>query len=138
MATDAVGNVNVAPGVTAERGPTTDLELLASTAGWTQQGVTLKTDQGTLAVGTPIEKDSSTAYYVKSATTSTTVEGFLRNQVDTGVAANGDLPKEGNIVLKGVLKYSLIKAANGATDLAAGAVTALAARKNLVRDLFIF
>lgn len=64
------------------------------------------------------------------------VEGFLRDQVDTGVT--GDLAKFGNIVLRGVLTYSLIKAANGAADLDANTLAVLGARRDANRDLLIF
>jgi hypothetical protein len=130
---DSVGNVIYAPG-SSKKGFTTDLELLQSTSGWTQFGVTLKQGQGVLAVGTPLTKDSATGTYVAASPTATSgVEGFLRLETDTGVVGT-DLPRLGNCVDKGVLKYSLIKAANGATDLTAGLLTSLGARINANRD----
>lgn len=133
-----VGNVNVAPNGVTTTGFTTDKELLNSTgAGWSQAGVTLKPGQGDLPVGTPLVKDSSTAYYVKAATNATTIEGFLRYAVDTGSSAS-DAPKFGNIVLRADVKYSLVKAANGGSDLAAGGITSLNGRLDSVRDSFIF
>lgn len=134
--TDAVGNVNVGPGA-AVTAYTTNVELLAATgSGYNQDGVTLKVGQGTLATGTPIVYDSASTQYVAAATNATAIDGFLRDQVDTGVV--GDIPKLGNRVFKGVLKYSVIKAANGGTDLAAGALAALFARVDTRRDYFIF
>ena len=64
------------------------------------------------------------------------VSGFLRKRVDTG--AVGSIPKYGARVYSGNLKYSVIKAANNNTDLAAATVTALNARIDASRDYFIF
>jgi hypothetical protein len=63
--------------------------------------------------------------------------GFLRLETDTGVAGT-DLPRLGNVVYRGTLKYSLIKAANGATDLTAAVNAALFGRVDLDRDFYIF
>jgi hypothetical protein len=100
--------------------------------------VTLKQGQGVLAVGTPLTLDSPSGTYVAAATNATSgVVGFLRHETDTGVAGT-DLPRMGACVYRGTLKYSLIKAANGNTDLAAGLNTALGARVDTVRDFYIF
>lgn len=132
-----VGNVIYAPSGVTVVAPTTDVELLNSTgAGWTQAGVTLKPGQGTLAVGTPLVKDSSTSMYVKAATAATVIEGFLRLAVDTG--ASGDLAKLGNLLRSGDAKYSVIKAANANTDITAGAIASVNGRLDAVRDSFIF
>lgn len=64
------------------------------------------------------------------------VIGFLRRETYTGVT--GDIPKHANVVWKGTLKYSLIKAANGATDLSAATLAALGARVDLKRDFLNF
>lgn len=136
---DSVGNVIYAPGA-SKKAFTTDDELLASTVegSWSQFGVTLKQGQGVLKVGTPLTKDAPTGTYVAAATNATSgVVGFLRLETDTGVSGT-DLPRMGNAVYRGVLKYSLIKAANGATDLAAGLNTALGARLDSDRDFYIF
>ncbi len=66
----------------------------------------------------------------------TALVGFLRREVNTGVA--GDIPKFGNRVYKGILKYSLIKAANGGVDLTTQQLTALGARVDANRDYLIF
>lgn len=60
---DSVGNVVQAPsfGVTAA---TTDDEILFSTAGFTQIGVTLKPGKGVLAAGTLLARVTSTKLYV--------------------------------------------------------------------------
>lgn len=216
---DAVGNVNVAPGFGV--GPkTTNVELLGSEVGFTQDGVLLRVGNGTLAVGTALvryEDDTfgplgsadrqvatsvtftdagdlvttptahnlevgdevqvasvttttgispATTYYVKTVPSATTltlsttnggstlalttngtggaltgletagdVVGFLRRQVYTGVA--GDIPKYGNRVYQGTLKYNLIRAANGNAPLAAATLTGLGARVDTVRDFLI-
>lgn len=133
---DSVGNVIYAPG--ASKTPyTTDNELLASGKNWSQFGVTLKQGQGVLAVGTPLTKDSGTGTYVAAASTATSgVVGFLRLETDTGVAGT-TLPRMGDVVYTGVLKYSLIKAANANTDLTAGLLTSLGARVDTDRDFLI-
>lgn len=59
--TDALGNVNVAPG-TAASALTTSKELLASTVGFSQDGVTLGLGQGVLAVGTPLARFEDGTY----------------------------------------------------------------------------
>lgn len=64
------------------------------------------------------------------------IVGFLRREVYTGVS--GDIPKLGNRVYRGTLKYSVIKAANGGVDLANDALTALKARLDTNRDYLIF
>ena len=128
----APGGVNVVPF-------TTDVELLNSTgAGWTQAGVTLKPGQGVLDVGTPIVKDGSSAMYLKAATNATTaIEGFLRTAVDTG-SSSSDPARLGNIVRHADVKYSVVKAANGGSDLTSGAIATLNGRLDTVRDSFIF
>lgn len=99
--------------------------------------VTLSTTLGgsTLALTT----DGSAVNAVETtehATTAAEVSGFLRLQVDTGVT--GDIPKLGNRVYRGVLKYSVIKAANGGVDLTTPTLTALGARVDVATDRLIF
>jgi hypothetical protein len=62
--------------------------------------------------------------------------GFLRHQTDT--SALDGYNRLGNRVFRGVLKYSVIKAANGAVDLSTNLLTALGARVDTVRDYLIF
>lgn len=222
--TDALGNVNVAPGYSSVD-PTTNKELLASSIGWTQDGVQLAVGNGTLAVGTPLSRfddgtfgptgggdtpdrvigevtgatdgtftaasdhglaagdavefsdiaggltgvTAGTKYYViatgltatvfevsataggsavtisaggtatateVTASESANISGFLRRETDTGVA--GDLPKYGNCVYRGTLKYDLIKAANGGNDLTSDQLTQLNARVDADRGFLIF
>jgi hypothetical protein len=135
---DAVGNVVPAPSGVTQKAFTTDVELLNSTgAGWTQSGVTLKPGQGVLAVGTPLVQDNATKQYVKAATNATVIEGFLRAQVDTG-SLSSDPVKQGNLVRRADVKYSVVKAANGNSDLTSSAVNSLNGRLDTVRDSFIF
>ena len=222
--TDALGNVNVAPGGVTATPTNNNHELLASTVGWSQDGVTLAVGNGTLAVGTPIARfddntcgplggdtpdrvvgtatgatdgtftttsahglaagdavqfsniaggltgvSAGTTYYViasgltstvfkvsataggsavtisaggtatvteVTAAEGTDIIGFLRRETDTGV--DGDIPKFGNVVYRGVLNYSLIKAANGNTDLTSDQLTQLNARVDSERGYLIF
>jgi hypothetical protein len=62
--------------------------------------------------------------------------GFLYTSVDTG--ASTDAPHQGNIILGGVLKYSLIKAAIGGVDLPADVVSTLNATINTVYGFLKF
>jgi hypothetical protein len=142
---DAVGDVILAPGSPARIGPTTDVELLSSTnpGSYLQRGVTLKVGQGYLPVGAPLKKDSGTNYYVVDTANSTAVEGFLRYAANTGVT--GDIPKAANIVTRGTLKYSVVKAAllslnavSSGSGLTSGAISTLNGRVDTVRDEFIF
>jgi len=135
---DQVGNVIHAPSGVTVLATTTDVELLNSTGGgWTQAGVTLKPGQGVLAVGTPLVKDNSTSMYVKAATNATVVEGFLRLAVDTGSDSSAPVHL-GNIVRRADVKYSVVKAANGNSDLTSGAIASLNGRLDSIRDSFIF
>lgn len=223
MTNAALGNVNVAPGGVTTVPYTTNVELLASTVGWTQDGVTLAVGQGVLAVGTPLVKyedgtagpagatvtrevaesatftaadntvttpvdhdlvvgdkvsfanvvggagiTANTVLFVQSVPSATTFTvaatsggaaiditsdgtsgvvtqtetdgtvliGFLRRETDTGVA--GDLAKLGNVVYRGILKYDVIKAANGGADLTSQQLSDLGARVDADRDFLIF
>lgn len=60
--TAALGNVNVAPGGVTQSPLTTNKELLASSVGWAQDGVTLAVGNGVLAVGTPLAKNEDGFY----------------------------------------------------------------------------
>lgn len=138
MTSPQVGNVIYAPGGVNLQPFTTDVELLNSTGGgWTQAGVTLKPGQGVLLPGTPLVKDSSTSMYVKADNAATSIEGFLRLGVDTGSDSSAAV-KLGNIVRRADVKYSVVKAANGGSDLTSGAISSLNGRLDTVRDSFIF
>jgi hypothetical protein len=135
---DAVGNVVPAPSGVTQVTTTTDKELVRSFGGgFTQDGVTLKPNQGVLAVGTPLVQDNATKQYVKAATNATVIEGFLRAEVDTGSSSSAPV-KQGNLVRIGDVKYSVVKAANGNSDLTSSAVNSINGRLDSVRDSFIF
>jgi len=111
MAYEYTGNAIPAPGF-SQGTNTVDEELLFSTVGYTQKGVTLKSGQGVLRLGTFIKQDSATKKYVK--TTASDAEGVLRMTVDTGSSAD-DQSWLGNIVVTGLLKLSHVKTANSGT-----------------------
>ena len=73
MAVDQVGNVVQAPGFSVTAA-TTDDEILASTAGFTQLGVTLKAAKGVLAAGTVLARVTSSKLYVPYVTASSEVQ----------------------------------------------------------------
>jgi hypothetical protein len=115
MATyDQIGNSIPAPSF-RKGGSTVDDELLYSTVGYTQKGVTLKPGQGVLLLGTLIKKDTSTKYYVKT-TDPATAEGVLRQTTDTGSSADAQIWQQ-NIVIAGILKLSKLQAANSGVNL---------------------
>ncbi len=111
MAFEYTGNAIPAPGY-AKGNSTLDDELLFSTVGYTQKGVTLKSGQGVLLLGTFIKQEASTKQYVKASAAD--AEGVLRNTVDTGTDAS-DQTWLGNIVIMGLLKLAKVKAANSGT-----------------------
>lgn len=84
--TDALGNVNVAPGF--QLGPkTSNLELLASSkGGWSQDGVTLALNQGLLEVGTPLYRFDDGTY------------GKFGGQADVQVASSVTFTDAGDLV----------------------------------------
>jgi len=114
MATEYTGNAAPAPSFVSN-GYTTDQELLFSTSGWTQKGVTLKPGQGVLLIGTFIKQEAASKMYVKT-TTPAEVEGVLRQTVDTGTDVNGQRWTS-NIVLTGLLKLAIVSSANSGVTL---------------------
>jgi hypothetical protein len=113
------------PGFTSPTATYTDPEILYSTAGWTQKGVTLAGGQGVLAAGTVLgQKTSDKKYYAYSNANSNGTEvarGVLRNPVDTGAAGSAD--QLGNLVIQGILKLSMITGADAAALTDLGAIT---------------
>lgn len=118
MAEEYVGNIIPAPGFYRDN-TSTDDELLASTARFTQKGVTLRAGQGVLPLGTIIERQSDKTW---TAAGSGVVGYPLRRGVDTGTDANGKR-YQGNIVISGILKYDRVKNAS-----VSGWATAMGAR----------
>jgi len=112
----------------------TDPEILYSTAGFTQKGVTIAGGQGILPAGTVLgQKTSDKKYYVYDnvgAGGIATARGVLRRAVDTGTAGSAD--QLGNIVIQGILKSTLVSGADAA------ALTALGATVDSVRGTFKF
>lgn len=112
----------------------TDPEILYSTVGFTQKGVTLAGGQGILPAGTVLgQKTSDKKYYVYSNAGSggiDTARGVLRRAVDTGAAGSAD--QLGNIVIAGILKSTMVSGADAA------ALTDLGATVDSVRGTFKF
>jgi hypothetical protein len=110
---------------------TTDPELMYSMQGYTQKGVTIAGGQGILPIGTVLgRKTSDKKYYVYSNAASNGTEvarGILRKAVDT---SGGD--QLANIVIKGIVKNSLVSGADAA------ALVDLNARQDTVLDTFTF
>jgi len=123
------GNFSPAPGL-ATGASSVDQELLYSTVGYTQKGVTLKPGQGVLLLGTLIKQDSTTKQYIKATTDP---EGVLRQTVDTGTDASGQA-WQANIVTMGMLRYDLMSQANSGVTLA----SVLGAQVNSVMGFFKF
>ena len=125
------GNAIPAPGFVSG-GVTVDDELLYSTVGYVQKGVTLKPGQGVLPLGTFLRQDAATKQYVK-ATTVGTVEGVLRKTVDTGTDEAGQVWLA-NILYGGTLKLAQVKTANSGMTL----TSVLSAQVNEVQGFFRF
>lgn len=127
-----VGNAMPAPGY-SRKGTTTDQELLmdAATGSYHQKGVTLKSGQGVLKLGTLIKQDAATKLYIKA--TDDTAEGILRTTVDTGTQAT-EQKWLGNILFSGLLNLALVTAANSGVTL----TSVLGARTIAARNLFKF
>jgi hypothetical protein len=132
MATAAYQKIPV-PGYT-QGASYTDPEILYSTAGFTQKGVTIAGGQGILPAGTVLgQKTSDKKYYVYDNAGSggiATARGVLRRPVDTGPAGSAD--QLSNIVIQGILKSTLVSGADAA------ALTDLGATVDSVRGTFKF
>ncbi len=112
----------------------TDPEILYSTVGFTQKGVTLAGGQGILPAGTVLgQKTSDKKYYAYDNAGSGgigTARGVLRKAVNTGTAGAPD--QLGNIVIAGILKLNMVSGADAA------AITDLGATTDSVRGTFKF
>jgi hypothetical protein len=122
------------PGYTSPTADYTDPEILASTARFTQWGVTLAGGQGVIAAGTVLgRKTSDKKYYAynnANANGTEVARGVLRRAVDTGAAGADD--QQGNIVVSGILKNNLVVGADAA------ALTDLGATVDTVQNIFKF
>jgi hypothetical protein len=125
------GNAIPAPGFYGGRNVVDD-EILYSTVGYVQKGVTLKPGQGVLLGGTFLAQDSATKQYVKT-TTPGDVKGVLRKAVDTGSDANAKVFL-GNILYGGAVKLAAVQAANSGVTL----TSVLGAQVNAAAGFFRF
>ena len=118
------------PGITGGSDYTSP-EILYSTAGHTQKGVTIAAGQGILPAGTVLgRKTSDKKYYVYSNAAGDgreTARGVLRRGVDT--TGRDQLS---NIVIAGILKLDHVSGADAAALTELGAVT------DTVRNTFKF
>lgn len=128
---EQVGNAIPAPGYN-RKGWTTDQELLmASNPGsYHQKGVTLKSGQGLLKLGTLLKQDPATKKYIRA--TDDTAEGILRTSVDTGTAET-DQTWMGNILFGGTLNYALISAANSGVNVSSVLGAKIIANRNIFK-----
>lgn len=118
MAQEYVGNIIPAPGF-YKGNVSDDDELLASTARFTQKGVTIAPGQGAIPLGTVMSRGGDKRWVVAA---SGAVGYPLRTGVDTGADEDAKVHL-GNIVISGILKLDRVKNA----DVAAYA-TAMGAR----------
>lgn len=113
------------PGFVSPTNTYTDPEILYSTVGFTQKGVTIGSGQGVLQAGTLLgQKTSDKKYYAynnANADGTQTARGVLRRAVDTGSAPSAANDQVANIVIQGILKNSMMVGvdAAGLTDLGA-------------------
>lgn len=111
------------PGFVNPTADYTDPEILYSTAGFTQKGVTIGSGQGVLAAGTVLaQKTADKKYYAynnANANGTEVARGILRRPVDTGVTVTAANDQVSNIVIQGILKYPLLVGLDAAalTDL---------------------
>lgn len=128
---EQVGNAIPAPGYN-RGGWTTDQELLmASNPGsYHQKGVTLKSGQGLLKLGTFIKQDPTSKKYVRA--TDNTAEGVLRTSVDTGVSET-DQAWQGNILEYGVINLALVSEANSGVTLSGVLDARIIANRNIFK-----
>jgi hypothetical protein len=127
------GNAIPAPAFVAGA-VTADDEILFSTVGYIQKGVTLKPGQGVLPGGTALIQDPASKQYIK-ATTGSTAEGILRKTTDTGADAQAQVFLA-NILYAGTLKLAAVSTANSA--ITGGYASILGAQVNAVQGFFRF
>lgn len=125
------------PSFTSPTADYTDPEILYSTVGWTQKGVTIAAGQGVLAAGTVLGmKTADKKYYAynnANADGTQTAHGVLRRGVDTGLVAGAGVNDQvSNMLIAGILKNTMIVGADAA------ALTDLGAVVDVVRATFKF
>jgi hypothetical protein len=102
------------PGFVNPTGDYTDPEILYSTAGFTQKGVTIAAGQGVLAAGTLLgQRTSDKKYYAYNPANTPAgtdaARGVLRRPVDTGSVADARFDQVSNMVIQGIVKYSMLQ-----------------------------
>lgn len=119
------------PGFTSPTHSYAPTEILYSTAGFTQKGVTLAANQGILPAGTVLAQHSTNKrYYVYTNGGSNglgTPVGILRRSADTRTGE-----QQANIVIQGILKLSMVSGADS------NAITVLNAATNAGMGTFKF
>lgn len=100
-------------------------ELLLSTAGYTQRGVTLAGGQGLLPTGCVLGRNSSTGKYGVYNTGSYSIAvGVLRDARDTGGTGSpsGKVSTDclGNVVIRGILNANLVSGGDSASLVSTG------------------
>jgi hypothetical protein len=119
------------PGYTSPTHEYKPTEILYSAVGLRQKGVTLAANQGILPAGTVLAQHTTNKrYYVYAnggANGLGTPVGVLRRAVNTNTGE-----QQGNIVISGALKLSLVSGADS------NAITALNARTSAAMGTFIF
>lgn len=133
MAQEYVGNITPAPGF-FQGNTLTDDELLASSARFTQKGVTLAPGQGILNLGQMMAQRTADKLWVKyngsGSGGADIARGVLRRGVDTGSDTAGQA-YQGNIVISGILKLDRVIGADS------GALADLNARSDSVLNIFV-
>jgi len=145
MADEYAGDVMPAPGFTSPTAEFTDDELLYSTAGFTQKGVTLAGGQGVVGLGTFLGRKTSDKLWYKynngASDGTEVVRGILRQSVDTGTGGapptGSNRNMQGNLVIQGIVKRSKIVSGSG-SNAWVDALTDLNARVDTVLDTFTF
>lgn len=113
------------PGFTNPTADYIDPEILYSTAAFSQKGVTVGSGVGVIAAGTLMgQKTADKKYYPYSnaaADGTQTARGVLRRGIDTTLVVNAANDQVSNIVIQGILKYSMVVGSDAAalTDLGA-------------------
>lgn len=111
-----------APGFISPTATFTDPEILASTTGHSQRGVTLAPGQGVLPAGQALAQKTADKLWYKYDNTQAdgreVCRGFLRKPADTGAPGATEL-QQGNLVYTGILSNNALVGVDAAakTDL---------------------
>lgn len=142
------GDVVYAPGF-AKSDVSTPIEIMESMAGLYQRGGTVTPGAGDLPAGTAVKLDTGTNRYVAATYTASPdggttpatsdAEGFLRLGVNAGDSVD-DYPKQGTVVLGGVLKAGALNVGGTAVDddIAATLATTLGGHYDAARKVLKF